>query len=109
MAMRTVSALDLRRHFGRILDETAAGERIVIERAGEPIAALVPLQDLDLLDPERVKRRRLEAIDELGRLVDRSSRAPRAAGDEIVRRSRRARMEQVRRSAAAAQGRSGRG
>jgi prevent-host-death family protein len=94
-AMRTVSALDLRRHFGRILDETAAGERIVIERAGEPIAALVPLEDLAVLDPERVKRRRLEALDELGRLIARSSRPPRPPGNEVVRAARRERTRRL--------------
>ena len=41
--MKTVTALDVRKHFGRLLDEAGRGERFVIERAGQPIAALVPL------------------------------------------------------------------
>lgn len=87
----------MRKHFGRILDDTAAGERIVIERAGEPIAVLVPLEDLALLDPDRVKRRQLEAIDELGRMIDRTSRPARASGDEIVRVARASRDRQLER------------
>ena len=65
--MRTVSALDVRRRFGEIVDQAAAGERIVIERAGQPIAALVPLADLELVDPERRKAAQLAAIDEIER------------------------------------------
>src|SRR3989337_2210436 len=51
--MRTVTALDVRRRFGQIIDQAAAGERIVIERAGQPVAALVPLADLARVDPDR--------------------------------------------------------
>jgi prevent-host-death family protein len=69
--MRTVSALDVRRRFGEIVDQAAAGERIVIERAGQPIAAIVPLADLALVDPDRRKAARLAAIDEIGRYARR--------------------------------------
>jgi len=65
--MRTATALDVRRRFGQILDEAAAGERIVIERAGQPVAALVPLADLDVVDPERRRARRLAAIEDIER------------------------------------------
>jgi prevent-host-death family protein len=67
--MKTVSALEVRRRFGAILDEAAAGEQIVIERAGQPVAALVPLTDLDEVTPDARKRRRLEAIAEIKRLA----------------------------------------
>lgn len=67
--MKTVSALDVRKHFGALLDEAAAGEHIVIERAGHPVAALVPLRDLYEVTPETRRRRRLEAIDEMQRLA----------------------------------------
>jgi prevent-host-death family protein len=69
--MRTATALDVRRRFGQILDEAAAGERIVIERAGQPVAALVPLADLEVVDPERRRARRLAAIDDIERLARR--------------------------------------
>lgn len=67
--VKTVSALDVRKRFGAILDEAADGERIVIERAGQPVAALVPLRDLYEVAPETRRRRRLEAIDEIQRLA----------------------------------------
>ncbi len=66
--MRSVSALDVRKHFGRILDEASKGERFVIQRAGQPIAALVPLEDLSMVDPEQRHARRMAAVDELRRL-----------------------------------------
>lgn len=67
--MKTVSALEVRKRFGAILDEAAAGEQIVIERAGQPIAALVPLRDLYEVTPETRRARRLEAIAEMQRLA----------------------------------------
>jgi prevent-host-death family protein len=66
-----VSALDVRKRFGEIVDAAAAGERIVIERAGQPIAAIVPLADLALVDPERRKAARLAAIDDIVRYARR--------------------------------------
>jgi prevent-host-death family protein len=65
--MRTVSALDVRAKFGQILDEAAAGERFVVERAGVPVAAIVPLEDLVHEDPDLVRARRLAAVAELRR------------------------------------------
>jgi prevent-host-death family protein len=66
--MRSVSALDVRKHFGRILDEAGRGERFVIERAGQPVAALVPLEDLAMVDPEQQHARRMAAVEELRHL-----------------------------------------
>ena len=67
--VKTVNALDVRRHFGKLLDEAAAGERIIIERAGRPRAALVPLEDLEHVDPDRRLARELAALDEIARLA----------------------------------------
>ena len=39
--MRTVTAMELRRRLGEILDAAAAGEPITIERDGRPMAVLV--------------------------------------------------------------------
>ncbi len=93
--MRSVSALDVRKHFGQLLDEAAAGERLVIERAGVPVAALVPLSDLAASDPDRRRAERLKAIDDIVRLarqrpVDRSIDAT-----TIIREQRQARTEQI--------------
>jgi prevent-host-death family protein len=93
--MRTVSALDMRRRFGEIVDEAAAGERIVIERAGQPIAALVPLADLALVDPERRKAARLAAIDAIVRLARERGPRPQVDAAKLVRDQRRGRTEQI--------------
>ena len=74
--VKTVSALDVRRHFGQLLDEAAAGERIVIERAGIPLAALVPLADLADADPARAAARQIAALAEIRRLVAEAPPAP---------------------------------
>lgn len=85
--MRAITALEVRAQFGRVLDEAAAGERFVVERAGVPVAAIVPLRDLDATDPERVRADRLAALDrlQLARALDRGSRPTTA---EIVERIR---------------------
>jgi prevent-host-death family protein len=96
--MRTVSALDVRRRFGEIVDQAAAGERIVIERAGQPIAALVPLADLALVDPARIKAARLAAIDEIERMARERGPQPQIDAAKLVRDQRRARTEQIQRA-----------
>jgi prevent-host-death family protein len=65
--MKSISALDVRARFGQVLDEAAAGERFIVERAGQPVAAIVPLSDLDAMDPVQVRARRLAAVEELTR------------------------------------------
>lgn len=72
--MRVVSALEVRARFGQICDEAAAGERIIIERAGHPVAAIVPLADLELVDPDLVRARQREAFERLMRLAKRAKR-----------------------------------
>jgi prevent-host-death family protein len=69
--MRVMRALEVRAKFGEVIDAAAAGERIVVERAGHPVAAIVPLSDLDAHDPEKIKQRRLEAIHRIRRLAKR--------------------------------------
>ncbi|MBI3987001.1 MAG: type II toxin-antitoxin system Phd/YefM family antitoxin [Lentisphaerae bacterium] len=42
--MKTVSAMDVRRHFGALLNEVGLkSERVLIERGGKPVAMLTPL------------------------------------------------------------------
>ena len=44
--MKTVSAMEVRRHLGELLDEVRLkSETIVIERQGRPMARLCPVQD----------------------------------------------------------------
>lgn len=96
--MRTVSALDVRRRFGEIVDQAAAGERIVIERAGQPIAALVPLADLDLVDPERRKAERLNAIERIRRMAERRPFTVNEPVEAMLRKMRIERDEQIART-----------
>ena len=93
--MRAVSALDVRKRFGQLLDEAAAGERLVIERAGQPVAALVPLADLPELDRQARSARRQEAVDDIARMArQRPIQRPFDAA-ELIRQQRRQRTEQI--------------
>ena len=96
--MRTVSALDVRRRFGEIVNQAAAGERFVIERAGQPIAALVPLADLDLVDPERQKAVRLAAIDRIRRKAERDPFTLNEPIEDLIHKMRLERDEQIARN-----------
>jgi prevent-host-death family protein len=96
--MKTVTALDVRRHFGQLLDEAGRGERIVIERAGQPIAALVPLSDLAAVDPDQRRARRLAALEEMRRLAREIAAQPGGEGfdaTEFIRRDRDSRAAHI--------------
>lgn len=62
--MRTVTAMDMRRSLGEILDAAAAGERILIERDHRPLAYLVSVDDGERLwsDRDAIRERRLKAL-----------------------------------------------
>jgi prevent-host-death family protein len=51
--MRTVSAMDMRKRLGEILDAASAGERILIERDHRPLAYLISVEEARRLDPDR--------------------------------------------------------
>ena len=74
--MRTISALELRKKLGQILDAAAAGERIVIERDRRPLAMLVPIEDGQRLDesPDEEQRRFEAALDRLDEFRERMAR-----------------------------------
>ena len=40
--MRTVNVHEAKNHLSRLLDQVAAGEEVIIAKAGKPIARLVP-------------------------------------------------------------------
>jgi prevent-host-death family protein len=43
---RTISAFEARRSFGKVLDDVAArGDRLIVERHGAPVAAVVPIAE----------------------------------------------------------------
>ena len=83
VCVKTISALEVRAKFGQVLDEAAAGERFIVERAGAPVAAIVPLRDLELSDPAAIRARRLAAVDRLVAMRA-SDRRPRPSAEEIV-------------------------
>jgi prevent-host-death family protein len=74
--MRTVTAMDLRKRLGEILDAAAAGERIAIERDGRPMAVLVTPEAAARLDEDEQARiqRALAALERLAELGDRIAR-----------------------------------
>jgi len=51
--MHVVNIHAAKTHLSRLVDAVAAGEEIVISRAGKPVARLVPLRDV----PSRPRRR----------------------------------------------------
>jgi len=65
--MRTVSAMDMRKRLGEILDAASAGERILIERGHRPLAYLISVEDAKRLDPDREQllAQRIAALDRL--------------------------------------------
>jgi len=71
---------------------------LVIERGGQPIAALVPLSDLADLDPDRRRRERLRAIEEIRRAAQRSRAPTHMDATEAIRQERRLRDGQIMRA-----------
>lgn len=55
---RTVNAPDAGRQFDDLLDAVTRGEQVVVERAGEPVAAVVPIDVY-----RRLRRAHAEAFD----------------------------------------------
>ncbi len=101
--MRTVTAMDLRKRLGEILDAASAGERIAIERDGRPMAVLVTPEAAARLDEDEQARiqRGLAALDRLDEFREEMARKyPPKPGDptavELVRRDRDSRAEHFR-------------
>jgi len=93
--MRVVTPLDLRKRLGTILDAASAGERLVIERNGRPLAMLVSVEDGRRLDPDVValRERRLAALDRIDDFRRRMAMAhPQVPGEpdavELIRQMR---------------------
>jgi prevent-host-death family protein len=65
--MRTVTAMDMRKRLGEILDAASAGERILIERDHRPLAYLVSVEDGASLgeSPDELRERRFAALDRI--------------------------------------------
>ncbi len=53
---RTVSALDARRRLGELLESVyLRGDEVVIERAGKPMAVVIPAERYALLEESRAR------------------------------------------------------
>ena len=62
--MGKVNVRDLRNHGGEVLDRVAAGEVVIVERSGKPVAQLTRLPLQGLSTAELVERfRKLPAVD----------------------------------------------
>ena len=58
--VRKVSAMGMRNRLGQILEEVYyRGDAFIIERAGRPMAALVPLAEYEHLQARRAERFRI--------------------------------------------------
>jgi prevent-host-death family protein len=88
--MRTISAMDLRRRMGELLDQASAGERIIIERDRRPLAVLVPYEDAMRLEesPAEARARALAALDRLQALARRVGTGSNLPAAEAVRADR---------------------
>ena len=75
--MKTVAAMEVRRHLGVMLDEVMLKcETIVIERAGKPLAMLCPVNDGRTVGGDLAAR--LRALDRLAGLGGVTARGRRA-------------------------------
>ncbi|MBI2941131.1 MAG: type II toxin-antitoxin system Phd/YefM family antitoxin [Chloroflexi bacterium] len=87
---KAVGAFEARRSFGKILQGVVSrGDRIVVERHGQPVAAVVPIQVYEqwkrrreaFFDQIEAAARRADlAADQADRLVDEAIQATRAQG-----------------------------
>lgn len=75
--MGTVNVRELRNHGGEVLDRVAAGEVIIVERSGKPVAQLIRIPGQGLSTAELIERaKRLPPVDyeamrrELDQIID---------------------------------------
>lgn len=56
--MRTISAADANRYFSKLLREVSAGETVVVTSHGRPVLRMVPMDDAERGEAERVEAQR---------------------------------------------------
>ena len=77
---RTISAFEARRSFGRALqDVVARGDRLIVERHGEPVAVLVPIAEY-----RRWKRDREAFFDRLEAVARRADVSEAEAAEAVA-------------------------
>jgi len=69
MQRRTISAMEARKHFGELLESVYyRGDAVTIERAGKPMAVIVPAADYEEFEAKRrevAKERFFAAVDRI--------------------------------------------
>ena len=62
----TMTSIDAKENFTEVLNHVShSKERVILTRRGKPVAAIVPLEDLQFLDSEQDKVDVREALDAL--------------------------------------------
>jgi len=71
--LKTISTTDLRTHIKRVLNEVGYGQaQYVVEKSGEPTAAIINLEDFRLLQSVRQRQAATSLRDSLAALRERS-------------------------------------
>lgn len=56
--MRTISAADANRYFSKLVREVAAGEPVVVTSRGKPLVRIIPMDEEEKREAERVRAER---------------------------------------------------
>jgi prevent-host-death family protein len=87
--LKTISSSELRAQIKRILNEVGYGQsQYVVERFGEPTAAIVSVEDLRLLQALKRKRARSSLRELLAGVRSRSRSLPRQELDALIEEAR---------------------
>ncbi len=61
--MKTMSAMEVRKQFGAVIDEVRLkSETIILERAGKPVAKISPYSESEAISEDKVMESRLNAL-----------------------------------------------
>lgn len=67
--MKTLSAMEVRKHFGAVMDEVRLkSETIILERAGKPVAMIEPFRAEQTRNASETMKGRLDALNHLAGL-----------------------------------------
>jgi len=89
---KTVSAFDARRQFGKVLDAVAGkGDSVVVERHGQAVAAVVPIERYNQWKQER--ERFLDVLDKAQMHADLSPEEAERIALEVVTAARLVRRQ----------------
>lgn len=93
---RTIAAVDARRQFGKVLNEVMAkGDSYLVERHGEPVAAVVPIRLYEQWKRERdAFFDRMEETAKRANMSEEEGMSLALEAVQAVRAERRARMKQ---------------